>query len=190
MRKLIVVCLLVGFLYSCSGPAKDSDAGSSNDSGGSSERDTPAAQPSDTQEANDTVASAPPLEVTSASPSDGAYDMPYLDDRYEEGTNGDLKEDTEMYALIDSEEEGTPFLIEIDGFETFVFNARTPYYADLDDLAVNEYGHVGSGSILVINGHEDGEPIYIEFHSFAGTSEYDHCEGYECRAVISWDGPD
>lgn len=69
MRKLIAVCLITGFLFSCNGPTADSDAASSDDSGGRSEQNTPAAQTSNPADTDDTVVSAPPLEVTTAEPT-------------------------------------------------------------------------------------------------------------------------
>lgn len=69
MRKLIAVCLTTGFLFSCNGPTANSDGASSDDSGGRSEQDTPAAQTSNPADTDDTVVSAPPLEVTTVEPT-------------------------------------------------------------------------------------------------------------------------
>lgn len=134
------------------------------------------------------VSSADSIE--SSESSETAYDMPYIDERYQEGTNPDLEEDTEMYALIYAAQKGTPFTVSINAFEEFIFNGRTPYYGDLDEIAVNEYGNVGAGSVTVHNGHTEGDSIYIELHTFSGTIRSDSCDGYECVAQVSWDGPD
>lgn len=112
------------------------------------------------------------------------------EDEYEEGTDPGLDEETGMYVFVHSAQEGVPFFVQVNAFEDMWFNARTPYYVDLDDVGVNEYGSVGSGSIAVDNGHTEGDTIYVEYHSFAGTIQSESCGGYECQVVMSWDGPD
>lgn len=162
-------------------------------------RDEPDASDQDPVSSPDPTASDPLPVDESVTPSpeptlqdstDSAYDMPYLEETLEEGDDPSLDDDTEMYVFIHSAQEGTPFVVQVRGIEDLLFNARTPYYLDLDDSVVNEYGNVGSGSILIRNGHTEGSPLYVTYDGYTDESGTESCEGYDCDVLLSWSGYD
>lgn len=123
-----------------------------------------------------------------AEESPTAYHMPFLDDRFEEGENPELREGSEMYILVDSAQEGTPFQAHVNGLEEYYFKGRTPYYIDLDEY--NEYGNIGAGSVTIYNGNTDDAFFHIELHTYTGAVRSDSCSSYECTVQVGWDGPD
>ncbi len=78
--------------------------------------------------------------------------MPYLDDRWAEGKNPmlDRSKGTSMYVLVDSDMEGTPVHVDVtDASDDKRFNARTPYYAEIEPR--DEFGNVGAYSVAAYN---------------------------------------
>ncbi len=128
-----------------------------------------------------------------------AYHMPYLDDRWPEGKNPmlDRSKGTPMYVLVESDMEGTPVSLSVtDNNGDTRFNARTPYYVEIEPR--NKYGNVGAGVVGAYNGNTEGAELRLYLYLYGeiprrppGMSQaWDSCVGYKCLAVVSYDGLD
>ena len=133
-----------------------------------------------------------------------AYHMPYLDDRWEEGDKPelDLSKGYEMYVLVDSDMKGTPAQVHVDApsdlvpVDDYIFNARTPYYVEVQPR--NKFGNVGSGSFSALNGNTGGAELRLSLYINGEVPRrprsmpqaWDSCVGYECEVLVFYDGLD
>lgn len=109
----------------------------------------------------------------------------------------DRSKGTPMYVLVESDMEGTPVNIDVtDANGDKRFNARTPYYVEIEPR--NEYGNVGAGSVAAYNGNTEGAELRLYLYLYdeipqrprSMSQAWDSCVGYECLAVVNYDGLD